>query len=313
LPNPSLPFPTPPPVSVPPPSASVTLFPVPTAASQPFGIVVGPDGNLWFTESNLDIVGRITPTGVLTEFHTPTAGSQPEGITLGPDGNIWFTESNANKVARITTAGVVTEFPVPTPYTGMLEGIAAGPDGALWFTEWNTNTVGRTTLDGNMTEYPAGTRTPGRIIKGPDGNLWFAGDPGSLYRITPSGVSSTVAAAARNYIFALTVDRAGNLWYTEADPYNQYGAHIARRDPAGHVTEFPVPVQGVEFSGIAQGPDGAIWFTESNLNAIGRLAMDGTITTYSAPSPMAIVAGPDGNMWFTSGTNGNAVGRVRIG
>jgi virginiamycin B lyase len=33
----------------------------PTAASGPFGIVAGSDGNLWFTEDDGNKIGRITP------------------------------------------------------------------------------------------------------------------------------------------------------------------------------------------------------------------------------------------------------------
>ncbi len=59
----------------------------------PGGIATGPDGNLWFTERNLDRIGRITPAGVVTEFGT---GISPDAnlrrITAGPDGNLWFTE-----------------------------------------------------------------------------------------------------------------------------------------------------------------------------------------------------------------------------
>src|SRR6266516_3008942 len=56
-------------------------------------ITAGPDGNLWFTEPNIDRIGRITPAGVVTEFSAGiTAGARPYDITAGPDGNLWFTE-----------------------------------------------------------------------------------------------------------------------------------------------------------------------------------------------------------------------------
>ena len=76
------------------PVAAVTIdeFAVPTAASAPCGITVGPDGNLWFTEG-ANKIGRITTAGVITEFPVPTAASGPTGITMGPDGNLWFTET----------------------------------------------------------------------------------------------------------------------------------------------------------------------------------------------------------------------------
>ena len=38
------------------------------------------------------------------------------------------------------------------------------------------------------------------------------------------------------------------------------------------VTEYPLPAAGLP-EGITTGPDGALWFTESNGNRIGRLAV----------------------------------------
>lgn len=307
-PEPFLPPISVPPVGVPPPGARVTLFPVSTPASQPMGMVSGPDGNLWFTEGNRDVVGRVTPEGVITEFHTPTALSQPGEIVVGPDGALWFTEMSANNIGRVTTAGAFAEFPIPTAYSNPSD-IAVGPDGALWFTEWNVAKVSRVTLDGHMTEYPAGTPTPNRIVPGVDGDLWFNNMSGVVGRIGPNGVSRPAMVTDLSDVLAVTVDRLGSLWFAGFDQSDV--GRIERRDPAGQVTEFVVGPH-VEFSGIAEGPDGAMWFTESNMNAIGRVATDGTISTDSVPSPASVVAGPDGNMWFTSGTNGNAVGRIRI-
>src|SRR5713101_2953032 len=63
----------------------------PTANSGPFGITAGPDGNLWFTESEANQLGRITPESpnIISEFPIPTLQSVPLGITAGPDGNFW--------------------------------------------------------------------------------------------------------------------------------------------------------------------------------------------------------------------------------
>src|SRR5438093_1231840 len=91
-----------------------TEYPVPTPASFPGRITAGPDGNVWFTESLGNKIGRITPAGVITEFPVPTSDSHPDGITAGPDGNVWFTEITGMKIGRITPAGVITEFSVPT-------------------------------------------------------------------------------------------------------------------------------------------------------------------------------------------------------
>src|SRR4249920_1874177 len=36
--------------------------------ANPRGIVKGPDGNLWFQERSVGLIGRITTAGVVTEF-----------------------------------------------------------------------------------------------------------------------------------------------------------------------------------------------------------------------------------------------------
>ena len=136
-------------------------FPLPVGSSLPFGIVAGPDGNLWVAASNSNKIDRITTAGVITEFPTLSAGSAPNQITVGPDGNLWFTIEVPNKIGRITTAGVVTEFSVITG-NALLNGIAAGADGNLWFAEENANKIGRITTAGAVTEFPtptAGSRT----------------------------------------------------------------------------------------------------------------------------------------------------------
>jgi virginiamycin B lyase len=82
----------------------ITEFRVQTKNSNPAGITVGPDGNLWFTLRLGNTIGRITPAGVITEFAIPTANSRSEGITAGPDGNVWFAEVLTSQLGRITTS-----------------------------------------------------------------------------------------------------------------------------------------------------------------------------------------------------------------
>jgi streptogramin lyase len=51
------------------------------------------------------------------------------------------------------------------------------------------------------------------------------------------------------------------------------------------------------------GSDGALWFTESSSNKIGRFSTSGAITEYVIPTdgsdPTDITLGPDGALWFT--------------
>src|SRR5258708_388239 len=93
---------------------TITESPLPAPSSAPFGITLGPDGKVWFTESSGNKIGRITTSGAITQFPVPTTPSEPEGITTGPDDNLWFTELTGNNIGRITTRERITEFSLPT-------------------------------------------------------------------------------------------------------------------------------------------------------------------------------------------------------
>jgi hypothetical protein len=68
-------------------------FSIPTDGSDPIGVTVGADGNLWFTENFAPSIGKITPAGVITEYAI-SSGNNANRITSGADGNLWFTETS---------------------------------------------------------------------------------------------------------------------------------------------------------------------------------------------------------------------------
>ena len=80
------------------------------------------------------------------------------------------------------------------------------------------------------------------------------------------------------------------------------------------VTEFPIPTASSSPCGIAAGPDGNLWFTES---APARTRSAGSRRQGSSPSSrsrrraavLGITAGPDGNLWFTE-SGANQIGRI---
>ncbi len=288
-----------------------------TAASEPFGMVAGPDGNLWFAEYKSSQIGRITTAGVITEFSTGlTANSGPTRIVVGPDGNLWFTEYKASQIGRITTAGVITEFSTGLTAASEPYGIAAGPDGNQWFTEYNASKIGRITTAGVITEFSAGL-TPSSylygIAAGSDGNLWFTEFAGNkIGRITTAGLIMEFSAGlpANSGPYEIAAGADGNLWFTE-DSSNQIG----RITTGGVITGFSTGLTAASgLWGITAGPDGNLWFAERTANKIGRITTAGDITEFStgltaASEPAEIAAGPDGNLWFAE-YSGNRIGRI---
>jgi RHS repeat-associated protein len=289
-------------------AATTTELGIPTADSGPNGIVLGPDGNLWFVETAANKIGRINPDGTISEFPVPSANSRPKAITMIPGSNLWFTEFDANRIGRIAPDGTITEFPLPTAGSGPM-GITLGPDGNVWFTEFNGNRIGRITPDGTVTEFPIPTAGSGPhgITLGPGGKLWFTEFNGNqIGRIAPDGsITEFPIPTVNSGPEGITVGPDGNLWFTEFN-----GNRIGRITPDGStITEFPIATLDSGPQGITAGPDGNLWFTETNGNQIGRITPDGrTLTEFLVPTDGSVPAGLafdlNGNLWFTESQAG---------
>jgi streptogramin lyase len=285
----------------------ITEYPLP-ASSEPWSIANGPDGNLWFVDQGTGKIGKITPAGQVTEYPLPS-GSWPDGIAEGADGNMWFIDATRFTIGKITMSGAITEYKLPEG-TGNPYSIARGPDGNMWYTG-SAGKIGKVTPSGAITPYalPAQT-TPSRIVAGPDGNMWYTNSdcgissPGrcSIGRISTTGV---IAEYELSHLVphGITVGPDGNLWF--AGSYSSTNK-IGKITTAGTITEYPLPNKG-RVSEIAKGPDGRLWFTDSETNKVGKVTTSGAVTEYPLPTgsrPEAITAGPEGNMWFTDeGTN----------
>ena len=222
------------------PTGIYSEYTIPAADSNPQGITLGPDANLWVIDNGANKVFRMTTTGRFTAYAIPTPNSDAVQITKGPDGNLWFTERNAGKVARVTTSGVITEFPFPDAEF-MPIGIAAGSDGNVWITGAGRHVFGggkvaRMTTSGVLTEssIPPDTYAsfepapPGLITAGPDGNLWFTVGL-DLDRVTPAGVISQYKVSA--YLEGIAAGPDGNIWFTERDLTQQSKAIVGRLVP----------------------------------------------------------------------------------
>jgi virginiamycin B lyase len=292
----------------------ITEFPVPTGGARPYSIVAAPDGNLYFTESDGNKIGRISPDGHIKEFDLPNAGSEPYDIVVGTDGALWFTERFGNRIGRMTLTGQFTEYPVPTQ-NSQPWGIAAGKDGSIWFAEENVDQIGQVSPLGYITEIPLATETfPTYIAAGPDGAVWFTeeiGDvigritqrPGGLPRVKLFPVPTTQALP-----WKITAGPDHALWFTELS-----GRQIGRITTDGVVTEFPVPGDFGGIDGITVGFDGRLWFTENDLALVGSITTSGQVrrTFPTGEFPNLIAAGADGNLWFTeSSSASNAIAQV---
>lgn len=240
------------------------------ANSQPFGITVGADGFLYFTEQGVangsPKIGKISTGGTVTEIAVTPATAQPYGIVRGPDNNLWFTEMGADAIVSMTIASgnAATTFPLGTPPGGAASWkpayIAVGPGtSSLVFTAPGANAIGQITTSGTISSFliPTPGANPQGIVTGPDLNVWFVENAAS---------------------------KIGRL-----------------NGATGAITEFPTPTANAGPTTIVQGPDGALWFTEANVAKLGRITTTGVATDFAltnAGSAAGLVVGADANFYF---------------
>lgn len=201
--------------------------------------------------------------------------------------------------------------------------------------------IGLVDTEGSITNYPIPTQTPATaelpehsdpdaIAQNADGNLWFtayAVNNEEKYLIgevlLQSGKSPQIKEypllAKENYAGQIAAGPEGDMWFTDL-AFNGQDA-IGRITSKGEVTLYPLETQKPsttrpEYSdpvGIAQGPDGYMWFVEQGTNSeresfVGRIGTGisgttlGKIDEFRVPTkggyPTAIAQGPNGNMWF---------------
>lgn len=143
---------------------------------------------------------------------------------------------------------------------------------------------------GTVSEFPLPVvdSRPWGIAAGPDGNLWFGENGDStrgMGRITTSGVITQFVVVSLNHAPC----------------------------PPGCPICTP-PVNASKPAWVTLGPDGAMWFSDANVHAVGRMTTDGNYIEFSVPpQPLGVIfgltAGPDGNIWFADYTD-NKIGRL---
>src|SRR5450755_768170 len=115
------------------------------SSNTPTGITVGPDGKIWFAESNGHRLVRMDMHGGLTNHLLPAA-AQPQSIAVGADSKFYMTDTGTDSILVVTTAGAVSQYSVSD---SDLQGITRGPDGSVWFA--TLQNVGKITTSGVVT------------------------------------------------------------------------------------------------------------------------------------------------------------------
>jgi streptogramin lyase len=304
--------------------------PMVTGSATPFGIVTGPDGNMWWTAPQAGAIVKVSSAGTLLNTYYAGTGCHPAGITVGPDKNLWVACFYSDVILQVKVDGTITQFPLPVTAASRAAGghqpafLTSGPDGYLWFTESNLGYISKLNVaTGSLWEYPipsGAASVPRAIAVGQDGNVWFTEYGGNkIGQVTTSGSFTQYSVpTAGSGPLGLAVARDGNLYFAE-----DFGNKIGRISPSGSISEYPLTQAAARPQYVAIGPDGNLWFSERATSQLQSLNIDAATSNPFGPGPFGpqaspptpgsvpgpLADGPDGNIWFSE-TGANKIARM---
>jgi virginiamycin B lyase len=197
----------------------------------PSGIVIAPDGTIWFTAQNGNAVGRIDPaSGDLRIIAMPRPATVPFAIEADARGFIYVGERDGHKIARIDPRTfAITEFALAHPDSEPRR-MAITDGGVIWYTDIDRGYLGR--LDpatGAVKEWAS----PSGPISAPHGIavigdiVWYVESkavPNTLVRFDPRSETFQSFAIPSGYAIVrdLAVTASGDLAFA-TDVTNRIG------------------------------------------------------------------------------------------
>lgn len=243
---------------------------------EPFGVAVDSGGNVYISDTNNNMIRKLSPSGVLSTLAGGKGpGSEdgvgqaakfyePHGVAVDTSGNVYVADYFMSTIRKITPAGSVTTL--------------AGSAGSAGF------------VNGQGTA--AKFKGLQSIAVDSDGNLYVA-DAGNraIRKITPTGLVSTFydgSAGVFGEPRGVSVDAAGNVYVADASTYLIY-----KLTPAGAVSTF---------AGAASAP--------GTPPAAG--SADGATATALFNSPSAVAIDSANNV-YVADTSNNAIRKISSG
>jgi virginiamycin B lyase len=238
--------------------------------SRPHGVIVGPEGRAWVTDSGLNAIVSVEPeSGKITRYPLPEGSGYANLNTAAFDreGILWFTGQSGVYGRLDPETGEIQVFDAPRgngPY-----GIDATPGGEIWYVSLAGSYLARVdTQTGAATviDPPTEAAGPRRVWSDSKGKLWVAEwKSGQLSEFDPASgewrqwrLPGDAPAA-----YAVYVDDADKVWLSD------FGANaILRFDPQTETFEsFMIPRREAAVRQMLGRP-GEVWTAESGTDRL---------------------------------------------
>ena len=213
----------------------------------PQGVAVGPDGSVYFADTDNNAVRKVSPAGVISTIAgngsagyggdgaagTASQLNAPVGVAVDSAGNVYIADGSNNRVRKVTASGVISTFagngaagstgdggPASGAELNSPFGLTLDSSGNLYITEFVGDRVRKVSAAGGLISTVAG-----------DGIGGYAGDGGPAIN------------AELDSPKAVVVDPSGNLYI--ADSVN----NVVRQVNASGAIATVVGTGGSAFSG----------------------------------------------------------------
>jgi virginiamycin B lyase len=246
------------------------------SGSAPHGVITGPDGAAWLTDSGLNAIVRVdADTAEVTVFPLPgtAGGANLNTAVFAPDGSLWFTGQSGFYGRLDPQTRAVDAFEAPRgrgPY-----GITTTPAGEIFYASLAGNHIAQIdpgSGEATVIEPPTAGQGARRVWSDSEGIVWVSEwEAGQVGRFDPATGDWQEWRLPGDHpqAYAVFVDDRDDVWLTD------FGANaLVRFDPPNESFEsFPLPSANASVRQL-HGRAGEVWGAESGTDKLVRVALE---------------------------------------
>jgi virginiamycin B lyase len=243
--------------------------------SAPHGVIVGPDGAAWITDSGLNAIVRVDPESEAVQVFPLPADRRQANLntaTFDGDGILWFTGQNGVYGRLDPATGEVLAFSAPRgpgPY-----GITTTPDGEVYYASLAGSHIAhidRETYEATVLEPPTPRQGARRVWSDSQGRIWV-----SEWNVGQLGLYDPATESWKEWnlpgddprAYSVYVDERDGVWISDFG-----GNSIWHFDPETETfMEFPLEAQGASVRQML-GREGEVWGAESGADQLVRITL----------------------------------------
>lgn len=251
---------------------------------RPMGIVADSQGNLYTSNSSSNNVSKIFLSGGSTILSS--TGTSPYGISIDSEDNIYTANNNSANVSKIFPGGAVATWMSTgnSPWPSVIDEAEN-----LFIGNWVSQTVTRFSLAGNPTTYAALNGAPRELIIDNNSTLYSGSVmpnlKSAIEKITASGAVSTLASLPCP-LGDIVIDSGYNIYVST---YNCSG-NIYKIEPNGNFYILAKMSSSYFSYGIALDSSGNLFLTSFHGNTVDRVSP--SYAGEISPAPPAIPTTP---------------------